>query len=79
MVTDSWWLNCKADGSGVLLYDRRQADPFKENVADGNAATVNELFALATAHASGGFPQGTLELARNQQDAPGCSELAARA
>ena len=79
VVTDRWWLNCKADGSGVLLYDRQQADPFQENVADENVATVNELFALARADAVGGFPHWILDLAHSQQDAPGCSELAARA
>ncbi len=79
IVTERWWLNCKADGSGVLLHDLTAADPFEANVADQNRAIVDELFGTATRDANGGFPNWILELARGQADAPGCSELAARA
>ncbi len=79
VINDRWWLNCKADGTGVLLHDLKQTDPFAVNAAQDNPEAVNELFALARADASGGFPEWILELARSQKDAPGCSEVAARA
>jgi arylsulfatase A-like enzyme len=79
VITDRWWLNCKADGTGVLLHDLKEAEPFAKNVAGENAETVNKLFTLAKADATGGFPEWILELARSQKDAPGCSDLAARA
>lgn len=79
VITDRWWLNCKADGTGVILHDRQAESPFTRNVADEYPDVVNELFALAKEDAGGGFPDWILELARNQADAPGCSDLAARA
>ena len=79
VIDDGWWLNLKADGTGVLLHDLTAAEPFAENVADGNAETVNRLFAMAKDDADGGIPEWILELARSQRDAPGCSDLAARA
>lgn len=79
VITDDWWLNCKVDGTGVLLHHLNSADSFGSNVAAENPAVVNDLFALAKQDAGGGFPEWILDLARNQQDAPGCSELAARA
>ncbi len=78
VIDDRWWLNCKADGTGVLLHDLKKAEPFAKNVARKNVETVNRLFALAKADAIGGFPEWILELARSQKDAPGCSDLAAR-
>jgi arylsulfatase A-like enzyme len=79
VVTDRWWFNCKADGSGVLLHDLETDDPFASNVADAFPDTVNELFALAKEDAGGAFPEWIIALAREQADAPGCSDLAARA
>jgi hypothetical protein len=79
VIDDRWWLNLKADGSGVLLHDLNAVDPFAANVADGNAETVNRLFAQAKEDASGGIPEWIIELAGSQKDAPGCSDLAARA
>jgi len=79
VINDRWWLNCKADGTGVLLHDLKQAEPFAKNVAGENAEAANELFAMAKADATGGFPEWILELARSQKDAPGCSDLVARA
>jgi len=70
VINDRWWLNCKADGTGVLLHDLKEAEPFTKNVAGGNTEAVNELFALAKADAAGGFPEWILELARSQKDAP---------
>jgi arylsulfatase A-like enzyme len=79
VITDRWWLNCKVDGTGVLLHDLTSPEPFGANVADANPRVVDELFALARRDAGGSFPNWLLELARQQEDAPGCSDLAARA
>ena len=79
LITEKWWFNCKADGTGVLLYDLEADDPFATNVADEHPDVVNSLFAQAKDDAGGGFPDWIVELARNQADAPGCSYLAARA
>ena len=84
VVTDRWWFNCKADGTGVLLHDLEaadrsgQGDPFARNVADEFPDVVNDLFAQAKDDAGESFPDWIVELARNQADAPGCSDLAAR-
>ena len=78
VVTDCWWFNCKADGTGVFLYDLNSPEPFKNNVANKKVSVVNELFARALADAGGNIPGWIIELARNQTDAPGCSALAAR-
>lgn len=79
VIDQRWWLNCKMDGTGVLLYDLKEAEPFEKNVAQENVETMNRLFTLAKADAVGGFPEWIIELARSRQDAPGCSDLAARA
>lgn len=79
VITDKWWFNCKMDGTGVLLYDLEATDPFGRNVADENEEVVHRLFAQALEDAGGSFPDWVIELARNQADAPGCSDLAARA
>ena len=79
VITDRWWFNCKADGTGVLLHDLEASDPFARNVADEYPDVVNDLFVLAKEDAGGSFPAWIVELARNQADAPGCSDLAARA
>ncbi len=79
VVNDRWWLNCKVDGTGVLLHDLKQSDAFAKNVAQDNPQAVNELFAMARADATGGFPDWILEVARGQKDAPGCGDLVARA
>jgi arylsulfatase A-like enzyme len=79
VINDRWWLNCKVDGTGVLLYDLKEAEPFMKNVAQDNPEAVNELFALAKADATGGFPDWLLERARSEKDAPGSSDLVARA
>ncbi len=78
VVTDRWWLNCKADGSGVLLHDLHAASPFAANVADEHPGVASALFATAEADARGGFPDWIVDLARSQVDAPGCSEIVAR-
>ena len=79
VINDRWWLNCKVDGTGVLLHDLKEAETFTENVADDNNEVVNELYALAKADAVGGFPDWLLERIRNQEDAPGSSKVVARA
>jgi arylsulfatase A-like enzyme len=79
VITERWWLNSKVDGTGVLLHDLEASDPFATNVGDQHPDVVNGLFAQAVADAKGGFPEWLLALARDQADAPGCSDLAARA
>lgn len=79
VVTDRWWLNCKVDGTGILLYDLNATDPFAENVAEENPDVVKTLFSMMEKDAAGGFPGWLIDLAKNQADAPGCSDLAARA
>ena len=78
VITDRWWFNCKADGTGVVLHDLDANDPFDTNVAGEHPDLVNDLFALAKEDAGGAFPDWILELAKSQADAPGCSDLAAR-
>jgi arylsulfatase A-like enzyme len=79
VITDRWWFNGKVDGTGMLLHDLKAKDPFAANVAVEHPEVVNELFATAKRDAAGGFPEWLIQLAREQADAPGCSELAARA
>jgi arylsulfatase A-like enzyme len=82
VVTDRWWFNCKVDGTGVLLHDLKTSgpsDPFATNVAEEHPDVVNDLFGLAKDDARGGFPEWLLKIAREQADAPGCSDLVARA
>ena len=77
VVTDDWWLNCKVDGTGTILYDQRCPDPYARNVAREHPEIVHDLFALAKGDALGGFPDWLLEAAKKQYEAPGCSDLAA--
>jgi arylsulfatase A-like enzyme len=76
VVTERWWFNCKVDGRGAFLFDRKRPDPFGENLADAEPALVRELFAAGVAEAAGGFPPYVLELAGRATDAPGCSPIA---
>jgi arylsulfatase A-like enzyme len=78
VITDKWWFNCKVDGTGVLLYDLKNKDPFTSNVAEGNSHVVDRLFACAKADAGGSFPDWIINLAKDEADAPGCSDLVAR-
>ncbi|NLF01750.1 MAG: sulfatase [Anaerolineales bacterium] len=78
VIAERWWFNCKADGTGVLLYDLESAEPFACSVAAEHPDVVDALFAQAKADAGGAFPEWILELAKKQADAPGCSDLAAR-
>ena len=78
VITRKWWFNCKADGTGSLLHDLEVDDPFASNIADEHPDVAQELFDQAKADAEGGFPDWIIELARNQADAPGCSDLACR-
>jgi arylsulfatase A-like enzyme len=78
VITERWWLNCKVDGTGVLLHDLKAPDPFAKNVADEHREVVDDLFCLAKEDAGGGFSDWLLDLAKKRGDAPGCSDLAAR-
>ncbi len=78
VITDKWWFNCKIDGTGVLLYDLKNKDSFANNVAEDNSKVVDRLFAYAKTDAGGSFPDWLINLAKNEADAPGCSDLVAR-
>jgi arylsulfatase A-like enzyme len=79
LIDERWWFNCKMDGTGVLLYDLSAEDPFAANVADDHTDVVNQLFAAAKDDAGGSFPEWLLNLAADEADAPGCSDLTALA
>ena len=79
VIDDHWWFNAKVDGTGAFLYDRTAADPFARNVADEHPEVLNALFSQAKEDAGGAFPDWLIQLAKTEQDAPGCSALAARA
>ncbi len=79
VITDRWWSNAKMDGSSALLYDLDAKEPFSQNVADLYPDVVDKLFAQARKDAGGAFPAWLVELAQSQADAPGCSDMAARA
>ncbi len=77
LIDERWWLNCKVDGTGVLLWDLHDR-PFENNVADDHRDVVRRLYQTAIADAGAPIPEFLMEMARKQQDAPGCSALAAR-
>jgi len=79
VIDERWWFNGKVDGTGVLLRDRTADEPFAANVAAEHPDEARRLFALAEQDAAGGFPDWLVQLAQSQKDAPGCSDLAARA
>jgi len=78
VVSGPWYLTCKVDGAGPFLYDRTRDAACETNVADENPDLVQRLYKQAIEDAGGGFPDYIVDLARNSQDAPGCSALAAR-
>jgi len=78
VIDRRWWLNIKVDGTGPFLYDLEAVAPRDSNVAGDNPDVVQKLFQAAIDDAPGGLPDYIMELARSEQDAPGCSELAAR-
>jgi arylsulfatase A-like enzyme len=78
LINDRWWFNCKVDGTGFLLFDMNDAGPSGENVAEHNPDIAKALFEQVKEDAGGSFPEWLVDLARNQADAPGCSEVAAR-
>jgi arylsulfatase A-like enzyme len=78
VIKDQWWLNIKVNGKGAFLHNLADASPFATNLADKQPAVVREMFAIGAQDASGGFPDFLLKMAEEQEDAPGCSALAAR-
>lgn len=78
VINDRWWMNCKVDGSGALLYDLKAERPFDENVADAHPEATQQMFTWGVEDAGGEFPDFVLERAARRDDAPGCSELALR-
>ncbi len=78
VVDSKWWFNCKVNGRGAFLYDISSGRVTGRNVADQNPDVARKLFRTATADAGGSYPEFLLEVAEEQRDAPGCSDLAAR-
>ena len=75
VIDENWWFNGKVDGTGVLLHDLHEADPFARNVAGVNDEEIGTLIDQAIADAGGEIPEFLLEMAANQPHAPGCSDL----
>ena len=78
VIDDGWWMNAKADGNGVFLYDLTADDPFAANMADGHGDIVAAMYETALQDAGGSMPDLLLRLAAETEDAPGCSALAPR-
>jgi len=80
VIDERWWLNCKVDGRGPLLYDlSTQGDSHAASLAEENENVVAKLTALGPAEAGrkGGIPPWLLDAAALVNDSPGCSALAA--
>ena len=43
VIRDNWWLNCKIDGKGALLYDLNAEEPFKTNLAAENMELAKDM------------------------------------
>ena len=69
-------MNCKVNGSGVLLYDLNASVPFEKNVADEHCDVAERMFKLALNDAKEGVHDYLIEIAGTEEDVPGCSELA---
>ena len=78
VIDDKWWLNCKVDGTGALLYDLTLPCPFEKSVAHEEPEVARRLFEVAVEDAEGGFPDWLLQLASEHEDAPGCTALTGR-
>jgi len=78
VINNEWWLSCKIDGSGVLLYNLKKDPLLKKNVAEEHQNVVDYLFGKGVDDAGGSFPDYLLQLEREGMDSPGCSPLAAR-
>ena len=81
VVKEPWWLNCKVDGQGAVLFRKVDLEKYgvPENVAEAEREVSEELFNAALAEAQGGFPTFLLEEAQSTEDAPGCSPIAGQA
>jgi arylsulfatase A-like enzyme len=80
VIQGDWWLNCKVDGRGPLLYDRSsEGGSLAANLADHNRDVVTKLTALGLdeAERKGGIPDWLLDEAALVGDSPGCSPFAA--
>jgi len=76
VITNKWWFNCRVDGKGAFLYDLEEGT-LSQNIADNNPDLVRELFNIALEDAGGSFPDYLVDMAKRQEDVPGCSVLAA--
>jgi len=78
VVDDNWWLNCRVNGKGTFLYDLRRDLMLNKNIAENHPDVVNQLYIKALEDAGGKFPDYLMQSADREEDAPGCSPLAAR-
>jgi hypothetical protein len=78
VITDRWWFNGKIDGSGALLRDLNDPDPFARNVAEEHPEVTRELFAKAQEDARGGFPDWLFDMCRDHPNLPESSDLLVR-
>jgi arylsulfatase A-like enzyme len=70
VIDGEWWLNCKIDKSGPILYNLNELIPFQTNVAEAYPEVVDNLYALGTTDAGGEFPDYLLKQARGETKAP---------
>ena len=77
-MKDNWWYNCKADRTGGFLYDIKTDPRQEKNLADEHSDVTDRLFDIALKDAGGTLPEWLVKLAVDLEDAPGCSQLAAR-
>lgn len=78
VINKDWWFNSRINGKGVFLYNLKEKFPFKKNLSDENPEIVKELFNIAVYDGGGKFPDYLLKMAENEEDAPGCSQLAVK-
>jgi len=78
VIEGNWWLNCRVNGKGAFLYDRKKDPEMKINIAADNQDVVDRLFSLAVKDAGGRFPDFILKGAEGTKDYPGCSAIAAK-
>lgn len=78
VINKRWWFNAKVDGKGVVLHEMKGGRPLAKNVAHKHPHVTRKLFDIALADVGGVFPQWLVELAPDDPDVPGSTELAAR-
>jgi hypothetical protein len=78
VIDDTWWLNCKVNGSDPILHALNSENAFSANVAAANPEEVQRLFDLGVADAGGEFPDYLLKQASGEVEVPAWNPLAPR-